>query len=266
MIGLTLTVSDEAGRTVSQDEAATLYFHEVATAGWDAYDATKLKPVFASEYALLTLLGERAGEATAQAQDSRALALTEPTTFRLGVEEVSLGGSPAQLRWPRWQAVPETWQVELRDSVTGTRVDLRADSVYRFTLAGTGKQSEASAQEPRSLLAGPAPSERFELIVSPDLTTSTEDPPALEDVVLSPSYPNPFQGQTQLRYYVRESGAVRLSVFDVLGREVVVLVEGVQAPGWHEVAWVAAGLSSGLYVARLEAGATVRTRSVMLTR
>ena len=48
------------------------------------------------------------------------------------------------------------------------------------------------------------------------------------------------------------SAAVRLTVYDVLGRPVRVLADGVRSSGWHEVVFEAGGLSSGLYVYRLE--------------
>jgi hypothetical protein len=81
---------------------------------------------------------------------------------------------------------------------------------------------------------------------------------------LDQNYPNPFNPSTLIRYGIpgsrgQGSGArqVRLVVYDLLGREVVVLVNEEQAPGSYEVNFDAKGLSSGVYIYRL----TVRSSS-----
>ena len=75
------------------------------------------------------------------------------------------------------------------------------------------------------------------------------------------NYPNPFNPSTTIRYELPRPLVVRLSVFDILGREVSVLVDGKKEQGAHEVTFNAANLSSGLYVCTMRAGdyaATVR--------
>lgn len=65
---------------------------------------------------------------------------------------------------------------------------------------------------------------------------------------LAPNFPNPFNPQTTLRYYLEAEGHVRLQVYDVQGRLVATLVEGVQpGPQWHSLTFDAAGLPSGIY-------------------
>jgi hypothetical protein len=59
---------------------------------------------------------------------------------------------------------------------------------------------------------------------------------------------------------------VRLTVYDVLGRQVAVLVNGVQAPGSYTVRFDATGLASGIYVYRLQAGSTVVSRKMLLVQ
>jgi len=66
--------------------------------------------------------------------------------------------------------------------------------------------------------------------------------------------PNPFTPTTALRYQLTVACNVKLSVFDLLGREVVVLVDEPKAPGSYEVKFDAGGISSGVYLYRLEAG------------
>ena len=70
--------------------------------------------------------------------------------------------------------------------------------------------------------------------------------------VLESNYPNPFNPQTTIRFGMPESAQVRLVVFDVLGRQVRVLVDGVREAGTHEVVFDARALPSGTYLYRLE--------------
>ncbi len=67
-------------------------------------------------------------------------------------------------------------------------------------------------------------------------------------------YPNPFNPETIIRYQLPEASRVKLSVWDVTGKSVAVLVEGRQEAGFHAVAFDARGLPSGIYLYRLEAG------------
>jgi hypothetical protein len=66
------------------------------------------------------------------------------------------------------------------------------------------------------------------------------------------NYPNPFNPTTRLRFALPSECFVRLEVFDLLGRRIAVVREGVEPPGVHEVEWRREG-PSGLYLYRLEA-------------
>ena len=87
--------------------------------------------------------------------------------------------------------------------------------------------------------------------------TGTSVPPALasqevpEDYTLHQNYPNPFNPQTTLRFDVPEASHVSLVVYDVLGRQVRVLVDGTREAGTHEVVFEAGNLPSGTYLMRL---------------
>jgi 1,4-alpha-glucan branching enzyme len=83
---------------------------------------------------------------------------------------------------------------------------------------------------------------------------------------LDQNYPNPFNPSTVIGYRVPESGRVRLTVYDLLGREVAVLVDGVQTAGSHSVRWNAAGLPTGVYLYQLRAGSFTETRKLMLVK
>ena len=83
---------------------------------------------------------------------------------------------------------------------------------------------------------------------------------------LSDAYPNPFNPSTHLEFQVANSGLVTLKVYDVLGREVTTLVNGVKAAGTYSVEWNAAKQPSGVYYYRLQAGSYVETKQLVLIR
>jgi hypothetical protein len=88
-----------------------------------------------------------------------------------------------------------------------------------------------------------------------------------EAFALMQNYPNPFNPTTKIGYRVPGLGSrVKLSVFDLLGREVAVLVNETKAPGDYEVRFDASGLASGVYLARLQAGGVNLVRSMILLR
>ena len=69
-----------------------------------------------------------------------------------------------------------------------------------------------------------------------------------------PAVPNPFNPVTQISFSIPESQHVRLAVFDVSGRLVEVLEDGVREAGEHTIEWDAQGVSSGVYFYQLRAG------------
>ncbi len=83
---------------------------------------------------------------------------------------------------------------------------------------------------------------------------------------LDQNFPNPFNPSTRIAYAIPKSSRIRLSILDVLGREVAVLVNGEQAAGSYESQWEAGSLSSGVYFYRLEAGPFVQSKKMLLLR
>jgi hypothetical protein len=71
---------------------------------------------------------------------------------------------------------------------------------------------------------------------------------------LEQNYPNPFNPSTIIRFSVPEAAFVRVSVFDVLGKEISVLVNSQMQPGIYEYEFNADGLSSGIYFYKITAG------------
>ncbi len=80
------------------------------------------------------------------------------------------------------------------------------------------------------------------------------------------NYPNPFNPKTGVRFEVPGVSDVRLSVYDILGREVAVLVNEKKLPGTYEVSFDGSTLTSGVYYCRLTAGSFAQTRAMMLLK
>ncbi len=91
--------------------------------------------------------------------------------------------------------------------------------------------------------------------------TSSVAAQAASAVVASP---NPFASRTTLAFEVEAAAHVRLAVYDLLGREVAVLVDGALEAGRHRAALDAGALAAGTYVYRLAAGEHVRTGRITL--
>jgi hypothetical protein len=88
---------------------------------------------------------------------------------------------------------------------------------------------------------------------------------------LGQSYPNPFSPSTTILYSLPARSHVRLGIYDVAGREVAVIQDGVQPVGPHEVRWDGADrgglpLSAGVYFVRLDAGGEARMSKMLLVR
>ena len=83
---------------------------------------------------------------------------------------------------------------------------------------------------------------------------------------LGQNYPNPFNPVTTIPYSLRETGNVKLVVFNILGQRVATLVEGRQEAGPHRALLDAGRLASGVYFYRLEAGEFNKTMKMVILK
>jgi hypothetical protein len=97
-----------------------------------------------------------------------------------------------------------------------------------------------------------------------DGITADRDVP--RQYALQQNCPNPFNPSTIIKFELPRSSDVRLSVFDLLGREVSILVNERRDAGVHEVKFDGSKFASGVYVYRLEAGQFVQSRKLILLR
>ncbi|MBK7868115.1 MAG: choice-of-anchor D domain-containing protein [Ignavibacteriales bacterium] len=83
---------------------------------------------------------------------------------------------------------------------------------------------------------------------------------------LGQNYPNPFNPSTTINYAIKETGLVTLKIYDVLGNEVVTLVNDVKQPGQYEVKFEASNLPSGTYIYKLVQGKNSEIKKLMLLK
>jgi Secretion system C-terminal sorting domain len=87
-----------------------------------------------------------------------------------------------------------------------------------------------------------------------------------QEFLLHQNYPNPLNPSTTIKYELPHSSWVSLTVFDILGREVSVLVNERREAGVHEVKFDGSNLASGAYFYRLQAGDFVQTKRLLLLK
>ena len=80
------------------------------------------------------------------------------------------------------------------------------------------------------------------------------------------AYPNPFNPVTKLEFDLYEEGKVKLTIYDIQGREIAKLVDGWYSAGSHQITFDASQLASGLYFARLIAGDFQQTLKLLLIK
>jgi hypothetical protein len=95
-----------------------------------------------------------------------------------------------------------------------------------------------------------------------DGTAATASAPPAGPIVT----PNPVKGKATVMFELSEPLDVRVSVYDLLGREVAILLDEAQEAGYHETALDGARLPSGTYLVRLEAGSTATTDRITIVR
>jgi len=97
-----------------------------------------------------------------------------------------------------------------------------------------------------------------------DVTNATTT--ILNGFSLLPAYPNPFNPSTQITYSLPRAADVILKIYDLLGREVALLVNERKPAGEHTVSWDAAGIPTGVYFYRLIAGEFVETKKMVVIK
>ncbi len=94
--------------------------------------------------------------------------------------------------------------------------------------------------------------------------TGTNERKQKSKITLSQNFPNPFKGETSIRYYLSENSFVSIKVFDLTGRVVAELENEVRNTGNHQISYNVSDLESGVYYYQLQAGEEIVTRKMMV--
>ena len=86
------------------------------------------------------------------------------------------------------------------------------------------------------------------------------------DFYLSQAYPNPFNSMTKLSYGLPETGQVSIRVYDLSGRCVETLIDGLQTAGHHSVTWDGCEIASGVYIIKMRSAGFSSVRKVVLVK
>ena len=136
------------------------------------------------------------------------------------------------------------------EKVTGGNLPARPDWVNVYLLDEKGSARAQGRELPGVTYSG----------------TGVDEAPTPQNFVLLRSYPNPFNPATQIVWSLAEAGHVRLSIYDVRGREIATLIDGYQPAGNHSAHWDAVNQPAGLYFARLNAEGRIKTIKLLLVK
>lgn len=155
------------------------------------------------------------------------------------------GGNQITLSW----AFPEGVTAQLEDFLGGVVVNQAMSDSGTYTVTNLAVN-------------------KLKMTVTFDNVTSVAqfDDPLPGSFRLLQNYPNPFNPATTIAYTLPKNGHVRLSVFDVLGREVALLVDTAKPVGNHQLSFDASELSTGLYFYRITTGTFRQTRRMLLLK
>ena len=269
-----------AGAALSTETVVA--FAAGAEAGHDRFDTYELTGPTPTRLHLFT----RTAEGQALDLDARpplAGAVAEVGLEVSAVAGGSAGSTDLVLTWPEVFGLDAGLPVSLLDTETGEVTDLRTATQYAFSLAVTESDAELRAATSkmapaRPALAGPlalgggrtarrgdGAGTRFVLFVGAQ-AVSTGGGGGGAGFALAPPAPNPSRGTVQVAFTLDAAGAVRLAVYDALGRTVQVLAEGPLPAGPHEAAVAPGALAPGVYLVRLEAGGRSQTQRLTVVR
>jgi hypothetical protein len=146
-------------------------------------------------------------------------------------------------------------QIKLNTTLGDTTVTLFNDAQtqsFQFDVIG----------DPQSLVFDPG----NWILKNNTVVTEIEDVTIPLQYSLEQNYPNPFNPKTVIGYQLLVSGNVSLKVFDILGNEVAILIDGYIEAGNHKVDFNAAGLNSGVYFYTIESANFTETKKMILLR
>ena len=158
-------------------------------------------------------------------------------------------------------------------SVAGVITDglLTVDENYAELIPGESMEVSFVPSEPTEGF-----SREFVFVATGHYITLEGGPPAKAALVrpnqlpkefsLAQNYPNPFNPETEIAFALPEASKITLTVYNILGQVVEVLIDSELYPGYHSVTWNGENIASGIYFYRITAGEFVETKRMLLLR
>lgn len=142
----------------------------------------------------------------------------------------------------------------------GTSINERADRVSALNSVDDNRSNEfvACSRDGRIKCFNGGPGEVIGIISNNNTIP--------QKFALYQNYPNPFNPSTQIKFDIPVNSRVKISIFDILGREVDVLVNGDMIPGIYNADWNATNFASGVYFYRIDAGNYSDVRKMILLK
>jgi parallel beta-helix repeat protein len=157
------------------------------------------------------------------------------------------------------------------DIYNANRYELAASATFRIGTTTTDANGNFSFNTTLNIEAIAVTATDFEGNTSNfarlDILTDVEDEKQIPtEFSLNQNFPNPFNPSTKIRYSIPQQGYVTLKVYDVLGNEIATLVNEERPAGNYVVDFNASGLSSGVYIYKLQSGPFVESKKMILLR
>lgn len=256
--GYTVTLSD--GNVYDRYQ---LIFKEDGDTGRDKLDVYKLLSLNPGSLNLFSREG-----------DVRLMKNILPADLNTALEipllfEPSEGKETFEFSWQDIGRLPEDWGVRLVDRELDREIDLNNSTGYDFSVVMKETVPHRPAENRKNLINQPQTEEdepRFALLVHPGTGLLSNRGELPEAAKLNPNYPNPFSSVTRIPFELTEEAEVELSIWNIVGQKVATLIDEVRKAGPDEVAWNAADLPSGIYIAQMEVGGSVYIRKMTLIK
>jgi hypothetical protein len=181
------------------------------------------------------------------------------SSCRLGTGSQNAGTLAAALNTVTYNTSGETNGVHL----SGSSVDA-ASFQWTAPAAGTGTVKLYLAGHQGTSASG---ANTEITLTATELVSAIDDEPMLPNTfAILNNYPNPFNPQTTIHYEIPQDGRVTLDIYDIQGRKVAALFDGVSSAGKHDISWNASSQPSGIYFCKMNTGNESVTKMITLLK
>jgi len=270
-INLKLTGVNSSRETL-RDESVMIYFSGTEADRNQANNFKKLWPLNITEKekaSLIYLSSQNGALNNLFASGSYSLNPSREINIDLGLINYQFEGT-FTLNWSSMENIPDEWELLLFDNKTGETINMQERNSYQFQENRTSFDESVVPQVPGIHTLNVADENpRFTLrILSSEAVRNDQsrvsDIP--ETVELYQNYPNPFNPATNISFYLPEQRMATVSIYNVVGQRVGILLQDNLAAGEHTLVWDASDMPSGIYIIHLEIGNRVYTRKMTLIK